>query len=195
MKRLYTALLLVAFMLGLAGCRQSEKIEKTSSEKAESIIDVQELQNFNETTLIYTKKSEIIPNVGINNIYYSIQEYCNVNKNEYYYVLDIKHSPLTESQKKAQIVPFNIVKVSVGGVQNKATDSFIYSVSSPVFIDFNGSYVKDGSYFLFSMEKAVDVKDFQIEYIFTNAVQTGDKQVGEETYRYMSNEDMSILSE
>ncbi|MDR7000200.1 hypothetical protein [Neobacillus niacini] len=110
-------------------------------------------------------------------------------------MLNFKKHPLTDDQNEMKIVPFNVIKLSVGASQDENTNFFILSASSPVLNDFYKSYINEGSYFLFSSNKTIEAKDFQIEGIFVNTIPINNKKIGEETYRYFSNVNESILSE
>ncbi|MGE8081588.1 hypothetical protein [Peribacillus loiseleuriae] len=185
-RRLYIGLLLVILVLPTVGCELSKKKDVEASSKSQFTLEVKGLQGLSDKTIFYTKSREVISNTGISNIFYNIQEYYNSNKKEYYYVLTLK--------KQMEIILYDIIKFSVGATQNKDTNSFIHTVSSPVFIEFEKSYVKDGSYYLFSSNKSIDTEDFQLEGIFVNSVPIKDKKAGEETFRFITNVNKSLIT-
>ncbi|MGX2959658.1 hypothetical protein JNUCC23_10400 [Peribacillus sp. JNUCC 23] len=193
-RRLYIGLLLVILVLPTVGCELSKKKDVEASSKSQFTLEVKGLQSLSDKTIFYTESSEVISTSGINNIFYNIQEYYNSNKKEYHYVLTLKKQSLSDYQKEMEIIPYDIIKFSVGATQNKDTNSFIHTVSSPVFIEFEKSYVKDGSYYLFSSNKSIDTKDFQLEGIFVNSVPIKDKKAGEETFRFITNVNESLLT-
>ncbi|MCM3455816.1 hypothetical protein M3685_18015 [Heyndrickxia oleronia] len=194
--RKIAALFLVVFIILVSsGCEINKKTVQQVNKESVSTLKVKNLDNFKEKTISYTKSSELLPNPAINNISYNIQEYYNSNKKEYQYVLNLKSNPLTEVQKGINIIPYNVIKFSVGALQNKETNTFIKSVSSPMFIKFINSYISDGSYYLFSANKPIKATEFQVEGIFVNAVAFDNKKVGEETYRYISNSKESLMTE
>ncbi|MDQ6600693.1 hypothetical protein [Bacillus salipaludis] len=155
---------------------------------------VKELQSLKKTTISYTKKEQVLLH-NINNVSYNIDEFYNEQNKKYYYVLNLQKHPLTDNQKQNKVVPYNVIKFSVGASPNKETNSFFYVASSPVWINFENLFVKDGAYFLFSTKKALNARDFQEEGIFSNSVPEGNKKIGEETYRFITNETKGVISE
>ncbi|WP_157406250.1 hypothetical protein [Neobacillus drentensis] len=51
------------------------------------------------------------------------------------------------------------------------------------------------SYYLFSSNEPLHTVDFQLEGIFVNSVPIKDKKAGEETFRFISNEKASLITE
>ena len=185
--------LAVCIILVSTGCETTKTTDRQVSKESVSILKVTNLYNFKEK-ISYTKSKELLSNSAINNINYNIQEYYSDNKKEYQYVLNLKSNPLTDEQKEINIIPYNVIKFSVGALQNKETNTFIKSVSSPMFIKFNNSYINDGSYYLFSSKRPIKATEFQLEGIL-NVVAIKNKKVGEETYRYISNLNIGLITE
>jgi hypothetical protein len=193
-KQMFFGLLFLILISGAVGCETARKTNVVVKSKAKYSLEVKELQNLKETKISYTKKDKIL-SIGINNIFYDIEMFYNAQNKNYYYILTLQKHPLTDNQKEMKVVPYDIIKVSVGALPNQDTNSFFYVASSPLWIKFENSFVKDGAYFLFSTKKALQAKDFQVEGIFSNSVPVGNKKIGEETYRFISNETKGVISE
>ncbi|WP_409294143.1 hypothetical protein V1498_12975 [Peribacillus sp. SCS-26] len=168
-----------------------EDRQKSKSKAAELSKNIKDLQNLIDRRLSYTKTGTIMSGSGINNIFYSIYEYYNENKQDYQYGIQIQEKDLTEDQIKIKIDSYSIHKLSAGALPDKAADTFKLNASSPVFIAQSGSTLKDGLYYLFSSKKPLTFADFQLEFIFTDRGAPADGK----TYRYIANEKKSLITD
>ncbi|GGI11554.1 hypothetical protein [Gottfriedia solisilvae] len=169
------------------GCNKVEVSKEIK--KKESSASLISLNTFEKKSLRYTEQQDILSQSAINNIGYEIKELSNKNTKKYYYVLNLSNKSLSSLDKKNGIVPYDVIKISIGAKSVKNSNIFSKSATSPVFINYKNSRLEENSYYLFESKLPINKDDFRIDAFFVNAepftLKNNTVKKGSQTYHFI----------